>query len=649
MWQMRALALEPDLRKIQTFFVYFCHSLSIFVYLIKFIAYIYRLKVKIFSTMPMPLVIRDFYLILYAMKERYILPLRDLVLQPGLTVPVYLDMPVSVAAIDAAAKSDKEIILAPQRVWNYPTKAEELFERGTRAHIIQVLRMPDESVHCMVKTMAPVDLSDIRVENGLFKCNAADIEQTDDSDSEYVKVLRDKVAEGMRSIAKQKKINVEKLRPIIQSYAIGAFIDAVVQMAGIEAPDALKILGMRTYSEKLLTLLEHIGVIAEMVKIDESISRRVNSQMDSGRREAYLHEKMRALKKEMGDDVEELDEEILKKRILDAKMPKDAEEKALSEWKRLCAVPPMSSESSVIRTYLDELVSMPWNKSDKSEIDLEKSREILNSQHYGMTAAKERILEHIAVMKKTGGTGGSILCLVGAPGVGKTSLGRSVAEALGRKYHRMSLGGISDEAHFRGHRKTYIGSQPGRIMDALKRAGTNNLVVVLDEIDKMGRDYRVDPEAALLEILDPEQNKSFRDHYLEVDFDLSKVIFIATSNSMNLSPALKDRMEVIEILPYSEEEKVQIATNHLVARAAADTGFDPKDVSFSEESLRHIINKYTAESGVRELRREITAVLRRALLKGMDKVELSPTEIDELLSARGKAVSSKRIGFGVRM
>jgi ATP-dependent Lon protease len=389
--------------------------------------------------------------------------------------------------------------------------------------------------------------------------------------------------------------------------------------------------------------------MVEMTKIDDSINKRVAQQMDKGRREVYLQEKMRALQKEMGDiDAEDMDAVATKKKILAAGLPKDAESKALSEWKRMNNLNAMSTEGAMLKTYLDELLAMPWHKADAAPIDLGNARAELDKEHSGMDAVKERILEHLAVMKKTGGARGTILCLVGAPGVGKTSLGQSVARALGRKYQRISLGGVSDEAHFRGHRKTYIGSQPGRIMDALKRAGANNPVIVLDEIDKLGRDYRGDPEAALLEILDPEQNKAFRDHYLEVDFDLSGVLFIATANSMNMSQALKDRMEIIEISGYSEDEKVEIARAHLLRRAADDTGWALENIMISDAALRHIIRNYTAESGVRELRRAIAAILRRALLdmNGADAMtEFSIEKIDAMLSKRKTPGVSHKIGF----
>ena len=375
--------------------------------------------------------------------------------------------------------------------------------------------------------------------------------------------------------------------------------------------------------------------------------------MENGQRQAILQEKLRAIQKEMGEiDDEETSTSNLHKAIENSAMPKEAKEKALSEFKRMRAMSPMSQEGGLLKTYIDELLAMPWNKSDATSIDLNNARQVLDSEHSGMTPVKERILEHIAVMKKTGKNSGSILCFVGAPGVGKTSLCKSIAAALGRKYCRISLGGISDEAHFRGHRKTYIGAQCGRIMDALKRCKTNNPVIVLDEIDKMGRDWRGDPESALLEVLDPEQNKSFRDHYLEVDFDLSNVLFIATSNSLNMSSALKDRMEIIEIPGYNEQEKLQIAREHLLQRAANDTGWNKDNIIISDNAILHIIREYTSEQGVRELHREIAALLRRSLLEnnGEDvKTEFTINKIDELLSVHKSAGVSNRIGFSARM
>ncbi len=584
------------------------------------------------------------------MKE-YILPLRDLVMHPGLTVPVLIDNPMSVACIEAAAKNRQKIVLTAQHTWGYPTNPEDIYDIGTIGDIAQILRMPDGSVHVMIRTTDAVTLANITVENGIFTGAATPIEIMDDAHAEQTMALRDKVAKNLQMLSGNRKIKMDKLRSIIQDYPLPAFIDSVIQIMDIDTDAAIKILCATTWQKKLVILLEQVNLVLETAKIEESINRRIHQQMESGRREAILQEKMRAIQREMGDDSEEIDTENLRRRIEKSAMPMEAKEKAMSEWRRMRSMSPMSNEGGLLKTYLDELLAMPWNKSDKVKIDLKSAREILDSQHSGMTGVKERILEHIAVMKKTGTNRGTILCMVGAPGVGKTSLGKSVAAALGRKYQRISLGGISDEAHFRGHRKTYIGAQTGRIMDALKRCKTNNPVIVLDEIDKMGRDWRGDPEAALLEILDPEQNKTFRDHYLEVDFDLSNVLFIATANSMNLSSALKDRMEIIEIPGYSIDDKVRIAREHLIARAARDTGWDMSNIVIDDDAIRHLIRNYTSEDGVRELQRELTAILRRALLEndGEDvRTEFTPAKIDQLLSVRKAAGLSRRIGFGLR-
>lgn len=582
------------------------------------------------------------------MKE-YILPFRDLVVHPGLTVPVYIDNPMSVACIEAAMESNRRLVLAAQHSWGYPTTAGDLFDIGTIGDIAQVLRMPDGAIHAIIRTTDAVELHDITVTDNLFTAEVTPIEHINDAESEQTIALRDRIAENLQALASRFKLKIDKLRNIIQNYPLPAFVDAVIQMADIETDAAVAILRAASWRDKLVLLLEQVNLMAETAKIEDSINRRIHQQMESGRREAILQEKMRAIQKEMGDDAEEMDAENMRRRIEKSPLPAEAREKAISEWRRMRSMAPMSNDGALLKAYLDELLAMPWAKTPPAKIDLNAARETLNAQHSGMTPIKERILEHIAVMKKTGSNRGSILCFVGAPGVGKTSLCKSIADALGRKYQRISLGGISDEAHFRGHRKTYIGAQPGRIMDALKRSHTNNPVIVLDEIDKMGRDWRGDPEAALLEIMDPEQNRTFRDHYLEVDFDLSNVLFIATANSLNMSGALKDRMEIIEIPGYDEAGKVRIAREHLIKRAAADTGWDTENIIIDDDAVRHIIHNYTSEQGVRQLQRELTAMLRRALLEndGDDvRTEFTSEKIDKLLSIRKAAGMSKRIGFG---
>lgn len=584
------------------------------------------------------------------MKE-YILPLRDMVVHQGQTVPIYIDNAQSVACIEKAMNERQKIVLTTQHTWGYPTSPDDIYDIGTIADIAQLLRMPDGTVHVIVHTTGVVRLTNIAIDGEHFTADITPVEIIDDSNFEQTLALRDKIAENLQTLPLYRKFKLDKLRNIIQNYPLPAFIDSVIQMAALDTDSAIRILAAGTWREKLMLVLEQINLMAETTKIEDAINRRVQKQMESGRREAILQEKMRAIQHEMGEDNEEMDSENMRKRIAKAPLPADVREKAMSEWRRMRSLSPMSNEGGLLKTYLDELLAMPWGKSDKSPIDLKSARAVLDSQHSGMQAVKERILEHIAVMKKTGTNQGSILCFVGAPGVGKTSLGKSIAAALGRKYIRISLGGISDEAHFRGHRKTYIGAQTGRIMDALKRCKANNPVIVLDEIDKMGRDWRGDPESALLEILDPEQNKTFRDHYLEVDFDLSNVLFIATANSLNMSNALKDRMEIIEIPGYTEDEKVQIAREHLIARAARDTGWDMDNIVIDDDAIRHIIRNYTSEQGVRELQRELTAILRRSLLEndGEDiRTEFTASKIDDLLSIRKSAGFSKRIGFGVR-
>ena len=584
--------------------------------------------------------------------KQYILPFRDFVVHPGLTVPVYIDNKTSIACIESAAKMGQRLVLVAQRTWNYPASTKDIYDVGTIGDIIQILHMPDGAVHAIVRTTDAVKISDVVIADGLFIGNIEPIAVQEDTTHEQTIALRDRIAENMQFLAGTRKFKIEKLRNVVQNYPLPAFIDYVVQTLEIDTEPALKILSATSWREKLIILMEQVNLMAETAKIEESINKRIHQQMEKGRREAILQEKMRAIQREMGEDDLEMDSENIRKRIEKSHLPREAKEKAMNEWKRMKSLSPMSNEGGLLKTYLDELLAMPWDKSDKTQIDLGAARGILDSEHSGMQGVKERILEHIAVMKKTKSNQGSILCFVGAPGVGKTSLGKSIANALGRKYQRISLGGVSDEAHFRGHRKTYIGAQTGRIMDALKRCKSNNPVIVLDEIDKMGRDWRGDPESALLEILDPEQNKSFRDHYLEVDFDLSNVLFIATANSLNLSNALKDRMEIIEIPGYSIDEKICIAREHLITRAAHDTGWDTENIIISDDAIRHIIQNYTSEQGVRQLQREITAILRRALLENNAedvRTEFTCDKIDELLSVRQSAGFSKKIGFGVRV
>ena len=581
------------------------------------------------------------------MKE-YILPFRDLVVHPLTPVPALIENTMSIKCIQSAMETNKRIILAPQHTWNYPTDIKDIFEYGTLSEVSQVLEMPDGCLHVIFSTISAVKLTELEVENGIFTGNIEEIKFEDDSKDIQTIALRDRIVENLQDLSITKKIKLERLRQVIQKFDTPAFIDSVVQLISLNTEEAIEILKTTSWRQKMMILLKHVNILLETSKIEDSINRNISIQMESGRREAILQEKLKAIQKEMGDDSELNDISNMKEKIKKLSLPEDAKNKALSEIKRLQHVSSMSAEGGIIKNYLDELLGLPWGKIDISNIDLEKARQILDNNHSGMLPVKERILEHIAVMKKVGKTAGTSICLLGAPGVGKTSLCKSIAEALGRKYYRISLGGISDESLLRGHRRTYIGSQSGRIIDAIKRTGTMNPVIVLDEIDKIGRDNRGDPESALLEILDPEQNKTFHDHYLDVDFDLSNVLFIATTNSLNISPALKDRMEIIEVKGYSDDEKVKIAKDHLIARAAIDTGWKMDNISITDDAIRHLIHGYTAEQGVRELQRGIKAVLRRSLLENNCediKTEFDISKIDSLLSLYKSANLSKKIGF----
>ena len=586
----------------------------------------------------------------------FLLPTRDMVFMPDVTVPMFLENAHAVQTVNSAAVSDAKdidgdtcVVLVPQKTTSYPTAAKDLFSVGTMAKVKQILRMPDNSIHIMLYTTAPAKLSNIQTMNHNFIAEAAVIPQKDDSNDPVVTGLRDSIMEAVRRVIRgQNQVELQKMMSSALNFSMNSFIDAIIHSTDLGVEDAVNVLEQGSYFDKLSVLLEKLKIRAKLADIENDISKKVQSSLVGGQKEIFLRERLNAIQKELGEEEEEGQARAISSKIKKSPMPEDVKEKARGELKRLNAMSPYSSESAMIRTYLEELVAMPWGITDAAgAIELDAAKNVLDADHYGMDGVKERIMEHLAVMKKTGKASGTILCLVGAPGVGKTSLGKSVAEALGRKYQRISLGGVTDEAHFRGHRRTYLGSQPGRIMDALKRSGTNNPVIVLDEIDKMGRDFRSDPEAALLEILDPEQNKSFRDHYLEVDFDLSNVMFIATANTLKMSPALLDRMEIIEVPNYSLDEKVEIAKRHLLKTAAMDTGWDANGIKIDDDAIRHLINNYTNESGVRNLRRELTALLRRALYQTRgeaDSYEFTIDGVTKLLTNIRPEVGRK-IGF----
>jgi ATP-dependent Lon protease len=570
-----------------------------------------------------------------------ILSLNGITIQPGLSIPIFVDKPAHAKALfDIEGKT---VIMATYRPIG--RNNDSLNQYGTLARVISVLRAGNGAIQVNIQTISPVKMSDIRTEqDGELSAEAEDIPQ-DNQTTVKADAIRERVREQIKILSRSRKFNYDHFRQILSHNSLPLFMDAVISAFNMGSEFAQKVLIAPNMEAKLSLICARLEEELAALDIDNTIKSRVNSQMSKAHREAYLNEKMRAIQKELGDD-EAGDANSLKQKIANAKLPKEVHDKAMSELKKLRNLQPMSSEASVIKNWLDEILALPWNKSSETKIDLAEAEKIMDEDHDGLEKIKERILEHLAVMKQTKKSGGAILCFVGPPGVGKTSLGKSIARATGRKYARMSLGGVSDEAHFRGHRKTYIGSQPGRIIDMLKRAKVRNPLIVLDEIDKMGRDYRGDPEAALLEILDPEQNKSFRDHYLEADFDLSDIMFVATANSRNISRALLDRMEIIDLSGYVEDEKIRIAKNHLIKNACEQIGTDPASISISDEVLRFMIRYYTREAGVRELSRLITTILRKSLRSGIN--DFSAAQVEKWLGVKkydfGKTGDADAVG-----
>lgn len=571
-----------------------------------------------------------------------ILSLNKIVIQSGLSLPIFVDKPAHADTLFSI--EGKMVILATHKQTNKNT--DNIASVGTLARVMNVLKASTGTIQVNIQTLAPVRLSDIKTEeNGELSAEAENIPQITDI-TPRVMALRERAGEQIRQLARSRKFSFDNLRSVLYQNSLPLFIDSAISALELGVAFAQKVLIATSFEDKLAILIAKLDEEIQQMDLDNTIKSRINSQMSKHQREAYLNEKMRAIQKELGDD-EVSDVNSIKQKIEKAKLPKEVHEKAMGELKKLRNMPPMSGESSVIKNWLDEIVALPWNNFSDVKIDLSEAEKIMDEDHDGLEKIKERILEHLAVLKQTGKSGGAILCFVGPPGVGKTSLGKSIARAVGRKYARISLGGVSDESHFRGHRKTYIGSQPGRIIDTLKRAKVRNPLIVLDEIDKMGRDYRGDPEAALLEILDPEQNKAFRDHYIEADFDLSDVMFIATANSKHMSRALLDRMEVIDLTGYVEDEKIKIAKNHLIKNAAESVGMNPGDVKLSDDVLRHIIRYYTRESGVRELSRLITTILRKSLRSGIS--DFSEKQVGEWLGVRkydfGKPADKDVVGI----
>jgi ATP-dependent Lon protease len=569
-----------------------------------------------------------------------VLPLRDIVVFPGMVVPLFVGREKSINALNSVMDKYKKIILAAQKSHDVDDpKDNEIYQVGCLGEILQLLKLPDGTVKILVEGKERVKINQYHNEEKNFllaSCSTL----ADDLGKEDLSLLSKAVLNKFDKLVKvSKKVSEEGLETIKDTKEPSKIADAVANQLQISLVEKQKILENLSVQNRLETLLTFIESEVEVLSVEKKIRGRVKNQMEKTQREYYLNEQLKAIQKELGETEDGKDEiQSLEEAIKKAKMTKEAEEKSLAELKKLKSMSPMSAESTVVRNYLDWMVSLPWGKTSKVNTDINDAKKILDEDHFGLEKVKDRILEFLAVQSRINKIKGPILCLVGAPGVGKTSLGKSIAKATGREFVRMSLGGIRDEAEIRGHRRTYIGSLPGKIIQMMKKSGKNNPLILLDEIDKIGNDYRGDPSSALLEALDPEQNTTFNDHYLEVDYDLSNVMFVTTANTLNIHGPLLDRMEVIRISGYTEDEKMEIAKKYLVPKQIKENGLKAGEWIASDEALKDIIRYYTRESGVRSLEREISKLARKGVkeivTKTKDTIKIDEKNLNDYLGIK---------------
>lgn len=569
-----------------------------------------------------------------------VLPLRDIVVFPGMVVPLFVGREKSINALNNVMDKYKRIILAAQKSHDVDDpKDNEIYQVGCLGEILQLLKLPDGTVKILVEGKERVKINQYHNEEKNFllaSCSTL----ADDLGKEDLSLLSKAVLNKFDKLVKvSKKVSEEGLETIKDTKEPSKIADAVANQLQISLVEKQKILENLSVQNRLESLLTFIESEIEVLSVEKKIRGRVKNQMEKTQREYYLNEQLKAIQKELGETEDGKDEiQNLEEAIKKAKMTKEAEEKSLAELKKLKSMSPMSAESTVVRNYLDWMVSLPWGKTSKVNTDINNAKKILDEDHYGLEKVKDRILEFLAVQSRINKIKGPILCLVGAPGVGKTSLGKSIAKATGREFVRMSLGGIRDEAEIRGHRRTYIGSLPGKIIQMMKKSGKNNPLILLDEIDKIGNDYRGDPSSALLEALDPEQNTTFNDHYLEVDYDLSNVMFVTTANTLNIPGPLLDRMEVIRISGYTEDEKMEIAKKYLLPKQIKENGLKTGEWIVSDEALKDIIRYYTRESGVRSLEREISKLARKGVkdivTKTKDTIKIDEKNLNDYLGVK---------------
>ncbi|MHA7773020.1 endopeptidase La [Roseibium sp. M-1] len=544
-----------------------------------------------------------------------VLPLRDIVVFPHMIVPLFVGREKSIKALEEVMTTDKHILLATQmNAADDDPKPDQIYNVGTLATVLQLLKLPDNTVKVLVEGGARAQIGEYSGRTDYFEASATVLPERDGENIEVEALARSVVSEFENYVKLNKKVSPEVLGAVNQIDDYSKLADTIASHLAIKIPEKQEILGVVSVAERLERVLGMMESEISVLQVEKRIRSRVKRQMEKTQREYYLNEQMKAIQKELGDSEDGRDEIAeLEDKIKKTKLTKEARERAAAEIKKLKQMSPMSAEATVVRNYLDWLIGIPWNKKSKVKQDLSFAEKVLDTDHYGLDKVKERIVEYLAVQSRANKLRGPILCLVGPPGVGKTSLGKSIAKATGREFVRMSLGGVRDEAEIRGHRRTYIGSMPGKVIQSMKKAKKSNPLFLLDEIDKMGMDFRGDPSSALLEVLDPEQNSSFMDHYLEVEYDLSDVMFVTTANTLNIPGPLMDRMEIIRIAGYTEEEKVEICRRHLIPKAEKDHGLREGEFSIDDDALHFIVRRYTREAGVRNLEREMATLARKAV------------------------------------
>ena len=586
-----------------------------------------------------------------------LLPLRDVVVFPHMVIPLFVGRPKSIKALESAMESERRIMLVAQKTAAKDEPVvEDMFNVGCVATILQLLKLPDGTVKVLVEGQQRAKVNKIEDGEQHFTANVTPVEPVAiavDKTSEIEALRRAVMQQFDHYVKLNKKIPPEILTSISSIDDAGRLADTIAAHLPLKLDAKQVILDLSPVKERLENLYEQLEREVDILNVDKKIRGRVKRQMEKNQRDFYLNEQVKAIQKELGDGEDGADVDEIEKKIKAAKMPKEAKKKADAEFKKLKLMSPMSAEATVVRNYIDVLTALPWSKKTKIKHDLVNAENVLNEDHYGLEKVKDRIVEYLAVQQRVDKLKAPILCLVGPPGVGKTSLGQSIAKATGRKYVRMALGGMRDEAEIRGHRRTYIGALPGKVLQSLSKAGTRNPLFLLDEIDKLGTDFRGDPSSALLEVLDPEQNHTFGDHYVEVDFDLSDVMFVATSNSMNIPPALLDRMEVIRLSGYTEDEKTSIAMRYLLPKQVKNNGVKAEELEVQEQAVRDIVRYYTREAGVRSLERELGKICRKVikgiqLKKMVGQVVVTPDNLNEFLGVRkfdyGRAEKNNQIG-----